>query len=130
MNINQLIEHIKSDNLAEAISFQICGMAFIQVKTRDCELFKTLLVESDESPMTFGSRKSALSFVDNLVAEAKSAFFASRQDSICVPALNPAEGQLIYAGINSHSLKVYEKTDSLVPADLRFELSTKTGDKS
>ena len=48
-------------------------------------------------------------------------FNASRQDSICVPALNPAEGQLIYAGINSHSLKVYEKTDSLVTADLSFE---------
>jgi hypothetical protein len=123
MNINQLIEHIKSDNLAEAISFQICGMAFIQVKTRDCELFKTLLVESDESPMTFGNRKSALSFVDNLVKEAKSAFFASQQDSTCVPALKPAEGQLNYT-------KTYPKNVDSHVFPIRFEVSKKTGDKS
>lgn len=48
-------------------------------------------------------------------------FNASRQDSICVPALNPAEGQ-------PNNVKVYPKlTDGDLPA-IRIELSTKTVD--
>lgn len=57
-------------------------------------------------------------------------FTASQQDSISVPASNPVEGQLIYSGVNSTSLKVYQKTDSPSDAEIRIELSTKSGDNS
>lgn len=129
MNINQLVEHIKADNLAEAIAFQISGTGYVQVRTRDSEKFETVLTATGDRPLLFSHKKEALAYVDNLVKQAISEFNALQQDSISVPASNPAGEQLVYVGINTQR-KVYQKTDSPSDAEIRVELSTKTVDKS
>lgn len=93
MNINELIEHIKSDNLAEAVAFQLSGVGYVQVKTRDCEKFATVLRECGQLPMTFPNRKIALQYLDNLVKDTLALLFASQQEQAPVPANAPAEGQ-------------------------------------
>lgn len=69
MTVSQLIEHIKADNLEQSIAFQLSGVGYVQVKTRDCEEFETLLADSGDRPFMFTGRKEASEFVDNLVKE-------------------------------------------------------------
>lgn len=128
MKINQLIEHIKSDNLAEAVAFQLSGVGYLQVKTRDSEVFTTVLRDCGELPKTFPTRKLALRFIDDLVESTLSALNAPQQEPAPVPANAPAEGQL-YVGISTIR-KEYAKPLDGDLGNVRIELSTKTGDKS
>ncbi len=123
MNINQLIEHIKSDNLAEAVAFQLSGVGYVQVKTRDCEAFRTVLGDCGEMPMTFPDKKIALEYLDNLVKDTLALLTASLQEPASVPSSAPAEAQL------NTIRKTYEKLPEGDLGEVRIELSKKTVDK-
>jgi hypothetical protein len=126
MNINELIEHIKSDNLAEAIAFQLSGTGYFQVKTRDGEKFQTVLTAAGDRPLMFTGRKEALAFVDNLVKQTLSAFNAPQQEPAPVPANAPAEGQL-HVGVSTIR-KEYSKPVDGNLGSVRIEVFTKNVD--
>lgn len=69
MTVSQLIEHIKADNLEEVVAFQLVGAGYLQIKTKDCEEYETLLKDSGDMPMIFNGKKQALKYVDDLVKE-------------------------------------------------------------
>lgn len=71
MTVAQLIEHIKADNLEQVVAFQLSGVGYVQIKTRDCEEFETLLKDSGDAPLIFSSKKEALAAIDLLVKDVR-----------------------------------------------------------